>query len=492
MPKSFSLQASLNGGEISPLLYSRPDLAKFQTSLARCVNFVPLPQGGVTRRPGTRYVAEAKSSSDPIRLIPFIFSRQQAYILEFGNEYVRFFMNGGQIFSVTPNFRLLSEDGDTIVTESFDTIVTEQVDPSAAPYEIASPYLASELSDLQYAQTADVMYITHPNHPPRTLVRSGHTSWTFAELAFRNGPFLGYNFDASFKLSSTGTTGAVTISATQSLFTNGHVGALFLLEEENTNAYSMWEPSKTYALGVKVRWQNNVYQCTTAGSSGAVAPAHLEGKRWDGVQGGSCEWQYLHSGYGIVVITGVTNELSATATVLSRLPDGLSGGTKNWREGAWSAHQGWPRAVSLFEQRSWFASTWLYPQTLWSSVAGDFTDFTSGPLADDAIDWTINSRTANPISALVDGVNLHVLCQDREMVGRASNNSAAVKPDDFTVRPSTSYGTAPVTPLTIDNALVIIDASGRRMIELSSDLTTDNFAPFDMTIYAEHMTRPGL
>jgi hypothetical protein len=92
----------------------------------------------------------------------------------------------------------------------------------------------------------------------------------------------------------------------------------------------------------------------------------------------------------------------------------------------------------------------------------------------------------------VDGVNLHVLCQDREMVGRASNNSAAVKPDDFTVRPSTSYGTAPVNPLTIDNALIMIDSSGRRMIELSSDVTTDNFAPFDMTIYAEHITRPGL
>lgn len=437
-------------------------------------------------------MAEAKSASTAIRLIPFIFSRQQAYILEFGDEYVRFFMNGGQIYSVTPNFTLQTEGSDTLITEGSDTLVSEQTDPTAAPYEVASPYAASELADLQYAQTADVMYITHPNHPPRTLVRTGHTSWTFAELEFRNGPFLGYNVNESLTLAASGTSGSITLTASQDLFDSGHVDALFLLEEEDSNQYSMWEPDKSYALNAKVRWQSNVYICTTAGTSGAVAPVHLEGKRWDGVQSSSAEWSYLHSGFGIVVVTAVASATSATATVLSTLPDGLSSGTKNWREGAWSNYQGWPRAVTLFEQRSWFASTSLYPQSLWSSVAGDFTDFTTGPLADDAIDWTINSRTANPISSLVDGVNLHVLCQDREMVGRASNNSAAVKPDDFTVRPSTSYGTAPVNPLTIDNALIMIDSSGRRMIELSSDVTTDNFAPFDMTIYAEHITRPGL
>lgn len=492
MPKSFPLQASLNGGEISPLLYSRPDLAKFATSLARCVNFIPLPQGGVTRRPGTRYVAEAKSAGMSIRLVPFIFSRQQAYMLEFGDEYVRFFMNGGQIYSVTPNFTLQTEDLDTLITEGSDTLVSEQQDPTAAPYEVASPYAASELRNLQYAQTADVMYITHPNHPPRTLVRSGHTSWTFAELNFVNGPFLGYNVDDSFTLSASGVSGQITLTANKDLFNAGHVGALFLLEEEDTNTYSMWEPDTYYELNEKARWQDNVYICTTTGDSGAVAPAHLEGKRWDGEESESAEWEYVHSGYGIVVITAITSALSATATVLTTLPDGLNTGTKNWREGAWSTYQGWPRAVTLFEQRSWFASTALHPQTLWSSVSGDFRDFTTGPLADDAIDWTINSRTANPISTLVDGINLHVLCQDREMVGRASNNSAAVKPEDFTVRPSTSYGTAPVLPLTIDNALIMIDASGRRMIELSSDVATDNFAPFDMTIYAEHITRPGL
>lgn len=491
--KSFKLQGSLNGGEISPLLYGRPDLAKFETALARCVNFIPLPQGGVTRRPGTRYVAPAKNADSTVRLIPFIFNRQQAYILEMGDEYVRFFMNGGQIYSVTPNFRLLAEGGDVRVTESGDTRVTEQTDPTAAPYELASPYAASELRELQYAQTADVLYITHPNHPPRTLVRTGHTSWTFAELAFRNGPFLGYNIDSGHTMRGTATTGNIVIASSKPFYNDpDHIGALLYLEEDSFDQYSMWEPGKAYTTSDKVRWSGNVYQCATAGTSGAVAPVHFEGDRWDGKASSSAKWTYLHSGFGIAVITSMTSTTSASATVLSRLPDNVvSAGTKNWREGAWSAYQGWPRAVTLFEQRAWFAATTRYPQTIWSSVAGDFTDYTVGDLADDAIDFTLNSRTANPISALVDGAALHVLCQDREMVGRASNNSAAVKPDDFTVRPSTNYGSAPVSPVTVDTGTLFVDASGRRLVELTYDVAEDNYVPFDMTIFAEHITRPG-
>lgn len=490
--KQWRLQGSLNGGEISPLLYGRPDLAKYQTALARCVNFIPLPQGAITRRPGSRYVAAAKNATDYARIIPFIFNRQQAYMLEFGDEYVRFFMNGGQIFNITPNFMRQTEGNDVRVTETGDTRVTEQTDPTAAPYEVASPYADTELRELQYAQTADVMYMTHPNHPPRTLVRTGHTSWTFAALPYRNGPFLGYNITDSWTLRASAATGNITLTSTQALFTDEHVDALFLLEEDSSDGYSMWEPGKSYALNAKVRWENNVYVCAVAGTSGAVAPVHIEGSRWDGKESNSAKWTYQHSGYGICVITAVTSSLVASALVLDRMPDNVvTAATKNWREGAWSNHQGWPRAVSLFEQRAWFGATLTYPQTLWSTVAGDFTDFEPGALADDAIDWTINSKTANPISALVDGPALVVLCQDREMIGRASNNGAAVKPDDFTVRPATSYGSAPVDALTIDTAVIFVDASGRRMIELTFDAAEDNFVPFDMTIYAEHITRPG-
>ena len=90
-------QATLNGGEISPHMYSRIDFQRYQSSLAECLNFVPRPEGGVENRAGTQFVAEVKTSSLSTRIIPFQFNTAQTYILELGNLYMRFHTNGAQI-----------------------------------------------------------------------------------------------------------------------------------------------------------------------------------------------------------------------------------------------------------------------------------------------------------------------------------------------------------------------------------------------------------
>src|SRR2546422_10104068 len=87
MPEAQPIQSNFTGGEISPRLFGRVDLAKYQHSLALCKNFRILPHGGLTRRPGTRYVATVKNSADgPCRLIPFSFSDTQEYVLERSEE----------------------------------------------------------------------------------------------------------------------------------------------------------------------------------------------------------------------------------------------------------------------------------------------------------------------------------------------------------------------------------------------------------------------
>ena len=90
---------------------------------------VIFPHGSAARRSGTQFVAEVKDSTKQTRLIPFEFSTTQTYILEFGNQYIRFYKDDGQILS------------------------------SGTPYEISSPYLEAELFDIKFAQSADVMYI---------------------------------------------------------------------------------------------------------------------------------------------------------------------------------------------------------------------------------------------------------------------------------------------------------------------------------------------
>ncbi len=91
------MQPSFAGGEIAPSLYARVDLAKYRVALKTARNFMVLPWGGVANRPGTRFIAETKDSTVQSRLIPFQFNTLQTYILEFGDQYIRVFMDGVQV-----------------------------------------------------------------------------------------------------------------------------------------------------------------------------------------------------------------------------------------------------------------------------------------------------------------------------------------------------------------------------------------------------------
>ncbi len=151
---------SFTHGEISPYLYRRVDIDQYYSSAKSLVNFLILPYGGVLFSPGTYYSAEVKDSSKDTRLIPFSFNVEQTYMLEFGDQYIRFYMDDGQITS------------------------------SGSPYEIASPYSKDDIFSIQYAQNADVMWLVHPKYKPKKLSRTGHTSWTLTDYTPTNDPFV--------------------------------------------------------------------------------------------------------------------------------------------------------------------------------------------------------------------------------------------------------------------------------------------------------------
>lgn len=154
MPTIRTLQRSFSGGEVSPEMYGRIDDNKYQSGAATMRNFIARPTGPAENRAGFGFVREVKDSTSRVRLIPFTYSTTQTMILEFGNGYIRFHTNGATLFS-----------GD-------------------APYEVATPYLAADLFDLHYVQSADVLTICHPSYAPRELRRLGATSWTLATIAF--------------------------------------------------------------------------------------------------------------------------------------------------------------------------------------------------------------------------------------------------------------------------------------------------------------------
>lgn len=145
---------SFAGGEVTPEFYGRIDDAKFQTGLAKCLNFYPLPHGPVSNRPGFGFVREVKTSSRKTRLIPFSYSTTQTMVLEFGHEYVRFHTNGATLMN------------------------------GSVPYEVATPYAEADLFDIHYVQSADVLTLVHPNYIPRELRRLGALNWQITTITF--------------------------------------------------------------------------------------------------------------------------------------------------------------------------------------------------------------------------------------------------------------------------------------------------------------------
>ena len=137
-----AIHNNFTAGELTPKLGARVDLVKYQNGLRTCQNCVIQPQGGVSRRTGFEYIAAAKNSASDVRLIPFIFSETQAYVLEFGDQYIRVFMDGGQVVN------------------------------GVTPVEVSTSYTEDDLALLKYAQTADTLYIVHPDYPPAKLTRS--------------------------------------------------------------------------------------------------------------------------------------------------------------------------------------------------------------------------------------------------------------------------------------------------------------------------------
>lgn len=216
MPKVNKIQTSFSSGEVSKQVYGRVDNPKYEQGLVYCQNYLPLMQGPLLRRPGTKYISFVKDSTKLPVLIPFQFSITQNYMLEFGDKYVRFYQNEGQIVTSSNSFLV------TGLYSSFYSTTTLQSQtmpggaaftavrnsPAAGPaelllgsslispgsvLEITSPYDFRDLKGIKYAQKQDTIYLTHPNYPPYKLVRTGLNTWDMKQVWFQDGPYLPLN-----------------------------------------------------------------------------------------------------------------------------------------------------------------------------------------------------------------------------------------------------------------------------------------------------------
>jgi hypothetical protein len=360
-------QPTFSAGEVSPSVYGRVDLARYYTGLRTCRNFIVRQYGGVANRPGTEFVCEVKDSADTTRLFPFVFSTDQSYVVEMGDAYLRFIQDGAQLElglgDVSTWSNVTAYTAGQYVKYSSVIYRAKQASTNKQPdveptywlaqsiYELNGTYAHTEVDDAKYVQSADVMTFVHPDYQPKELRRSGTFSWTWSSFANENGPFLDINTTTT-TIYASAETGSVTLTASAAVFTSSMVGGLIRLDEQDLSIIPPWEPSKKLVasgvspFGMLRRSDGKTYKClsTALGSvqtTGTVRPTHDTGSEFDGdgtlISGTGyvgVEWEYQHSGFGIVQITGFTSSTQVTGTVLVRLPNTVVGGTA--AGGTWS------------------------------------------------------------------------------------------------------------------------------------------------------------
>jgi hypothetical protein len=396
---------NFTGGELSPRLDGRNDLQKYPTGCKTLENMIVYPHGSAARRSGTQFVAEVKDSSKETRLIPFEFSTTQTYMLEFGEQYIRFYKDNGQILS------------------------------GGSAYEISSPYLEAELFDIKYAQSADVMYLCHPNHPVKKLARTGHTSWTLTSVDFTNGPFMDHNIETT----------TITASHTNA----GQTGTLTLSSTTGVNSNQGWLSTDVGRL--------------------------------------------VHMLDGHVKITGYTSSTVVNMEVIVDISNGSA--TTDFALGSFSDTTGYPSCVTFFEQRLVFAATLSQPQTLFFSKSGDYENMDDnyhGTVADDdSIIYTIASNQVNAIRFMTATRTLIIGTAGGEFAVSGGGTDIAITPTNILIKKQSNNGAANVDALAVGNATLFLQRARRKLRELAYNFDVDGYVAPDLTILAEHISEGG-
>lgn len=530
---------SASSGELSELMFGRRDFVRYQNGLRACRGFIPLPEGPVTRCPGTEFLGFTRDNG-PGRLMAFVFQDEDAIMLEWTDARMRFWRNGS-----------LVEDG-------------------AGIYNIPTPYNQAALDRLQSLQSADRIYLVDGAAAPQRLSRFALDNWTFEPTPFVGGPFAPRNLDQGLELNFTAVTGPGSLIATNPVFTPDHVGTLFQLYDMDTSKTPYWAADIDAKVGDRAYYDGRVYQIAgfdgQSGYTGSVEPvvsgggatiaadkqvtwsfvvngnpaghgnwpvnrllplghrvyfpiANITaeitgftanpngGTRTTGVnppvqsaglflsEKGGCIWAYVHDGSGIVRVTSYASPTQVFATVEKRMPEGcVTSNTYRWAEQAWSDARGWPVAIGSFEQRHIYGGTLTDPRAIWCSVIGGTTDMTSGINDDDGFSYNLPNQPAQAgeirsITGL--GEALFIATAADELIGRATDadRAFAAAAARFTV--DDTQGSAPGMPVMVEGQPVFVDATGKKILALAMS-DTGRFRAENLTLIARHITGPGV
>lgn len=388
MARVKAIKTNFTAGEIGVDLSGRSDLRAYTNGAARLRNVIVQPTGGVTRRPGLRHVASLPGAG---RLIAFEFNTEQTYLLVF---------TAGRI---------------DVFDESETLVAT-----------LASAWTAAQIVNLAWTQSADTLLLTHPDVPPKQLVRTGSGTfelqdWTFfaeEDTGRMQQPHHKFAGD-DVTLQATATTGAVTLIASADVFTPSHAGSRLRLGDKEVSVTAYHSPTQV------------------------------------------------------------------NGTVLETLIGTQA--TKDWSEPAFSAVRGYPICAVFHQDRLVIGGSREAPNRLWLSKSADLFNFDLGTGEDDeAIEFAILSDQVNAIQAVFSGRHLQVLTAGAEWMVTGE----PLTPTNLELRRQTRVGSPVnryVPPRSVDQGTIFAARDGRSLREFLFTETEQAYEAKDLTTLVAHL-----
>jgi len=546
MGKQNQIINSFNAGELSRRMDSRTDVAKYSTGCRIVENFLVRVEGGVTKAPGTYFGNAAKFNDKTTIMRSFVFSADQAYGIEMGDYYFRFYVDGARI------------------------------EVAGTPVEIVTPYKHTELRDLRFQQSADVLYITCKNHAPRKLERTSHVDWTLTKLPFTSSEqettqnFVGITGIVTYGSLCKITTGAqhgfadgeiVTVAGVSgtieangtwtisvlstteilligSVFANVYTSGGTVVKEIGyfvsgtsnvggeinievlshnfetgdmvtvANVVGTTEANGTWIVdkidGDNVVLQGSVYASAWASGGTIVGAGHFTAHditncadNGSGLIRVTTLSDHNFTTGNRVAIEDVTGTTEANgAWIVTKIDANNFDLQESTFVNAWSsggqASNRWPAATSFFEERLAFIGTYEKPLTVYQSKSGDYYNMTVGTDADSALIFTLLSRTIGKAMWLVPQEYLMIGNTDSEWRMGGKSSTEPITYDSINAKYQESNGSANIQAILSCGAVLFVQKGGRRVREMAYSYTNDKYQTPDMTRLAYHITESGI
>lgn len=505
------IQTSFAGGELSPQLYARVDLDKFQVGAALLRNFFVDYRGGVSNRAGTEFIDVVQPDS---RLISFVVSTSAAYVLVFSDQLITIY-NAGVFVAV-----------------------------------VDTPYAAVDLFQIAYTQSADVLTLVHPNYPPADLSRTGDSVFDYTPIvtgpdispptittmtAPHSGPYsFGYlvtAVDLDNREESLPSNPGVKHSEAQNETTNRVVEITWTPPAQGVSKYNIykWGPIDAVTMNPATVWGFIGTSQTTTFTDNNIAPdfskqppnwgdpfsggqfefinVNAPGSGYDGVSGdwpsavpyvpltitgdgtGAAGYAVIDHALGTIVGVFLTNAgKNYTAATITANGQGGTGATFTFGFTAIAALN--PGATGYLQQRRAFGGSTLKPETFALSQPGLINNFNTTPvtLATDAVVESIAAEEVNTIKSFVQ-VNYGLLAftTGGSFLISGGQPGAVIDANTLSVQPQVSQGANNLRPLRINYDVVYGQAKGNRIHNLAFAWQRQSYAGTDISTLAAHL-----